>query len=323
MVISWALAVVTTIIVTLGVHYGIGHHTQYVVLSGGIPKLEKALEMTWLTAPFSTMSACIGKISVALLLMRILRPKRAMSLFLWFIIVTLFLVNIMLTVITFAQCTPVTYLWLRIDPTVKGHCWNPKIQTHYGIFQGSYSAFTDVILAIIPIFALWKLQTKLNVKIGVMLLLSFGIIAGAAAVVKTINLPELANPDFTYVPVHLTYWYLTENWLIVIAGCIPTLRPLWTDASTRWKSYMSRSKASKITGNSSDYYANSTSKKSANAMDSRVTIGGGGQNKPRMGTSEVDLFTTTSANGDHELENYSPVSANTGRGRDVEAQHHI
>ena len=98
--------------------------------------LVKALQMTWLTAPFSTFSAGMGKTSVALLLMRLLDPNLARSIMLWFIIVSLFIINLLTTIITFAQCTPVTFLWNRLDSTVRGRCWNPMIQERMGIFQG-------------------------------------------------------------------------------------------------------------------------------------------------------------------------------------------
>ena len=35
----------------------------------------------------------------------------------------------------------------------------------------AYSAFTDVLLAVIPIFAFWKLQMRLRTKIGICLLM--------------------------------------------------------------------------------------------------------------------------------------------------------
>ena len=39
------------------------------------------------------------------------------------------------------------------------------------LFLKAYSAFTDVLLAVVPIFAFWKLQMKLRDKIGVCLLM--------------------------------------------------------------------------------------------------------------------------------------------------------
>lgn len=84
------------------------------------------------------MSACFGKISIALLLMRIMNRNKPYEIFLWGLIVILFVVNLLLTILTFSQCTPVTYLWDQLNPEVayKGSCWDPHIQKNYGYFQG-------------------------------------------------------------------------------------------------------------------------------------------------------------------------------------------
>lgn len=58
--------------------------------------------------------------------------------FLWSLIVALFIVNLLLTIITFAQCTPVTFLWDRTNPNITYHgtCWDHRVQQYYGYFQG-------------------------------------------------------------------------------------------------------------------------------------------------------------------------------------------
>jgi hypothetical protein len=129
---------VTSGIVTQMEHYGVGQHAVYI----DPPNLINAVKWIWLSTPFSTMSACFGKVSIALLLMRILGNRnKSYTYFLWVMIVLLVLVNVFLSVITFAQCTPVTYLWDQLNPmaTYKGTCWDPNIQKYYGYFQGGKS----------------------------------------------------------------------------------------------------------------------------------------------------------------------------------------
>lgn len=66
--------------------------------------------------------------------------------------------------------------------------------------------------------------------------MSLGIIATAAATIKTVELKNLSTPDFTYNATNLVYWFITENWIIIIAACVPTLSPLyfiWTGQRTR------------------------------------------------------------------------------------------
>lgn len=226
MLFAVVLAIITTVIVTLEVHYGVGRHAAYLT----VPHLVKAVQMIWLTAPFSTMSACFGKISIALLLMRIDDRNRSYRIFLWCLIVLLFVVNLLLTIITFAQCTPVYFLWDRLaEPNVSYHgsCWNPNVQKNYGYFQGAFSSFSDLVLALFPILIVWKLQMETRLKIGLAGVMGLGVVATAASIVKTAELKNLSTPDFTWNAVNLVYWYMAENWIIIISACIPTLLPLY------------------------------------------------------------------------------------------------
>ncbi|MCJ1395568.1 hypothetical protein MMC18_008454 [Xylographa bjoerkii] len=165
------------------------------------------------------MSACFGKIFIALQLLRIINKQNKLQAYiLWFMTTSLFLVNVVCLIITFAQCTPVYALW---DRTV-GTCWSPFIQLDSGYVQGAYSAFTDLFLTLFPIVIIWNLQIKLNVKVAL------AAAPVAAATIKTAHLGELSNPDFTWVTVDLIIWYTTENYIIIIiSACLPTLRPLF------------------------------------------------------------------------------------------------
>lgn len=85
------------------------------------------------------MTACWGKISISLLVSRMIHRKRAYKIFLWTLIFLLFITNILVTIITFTQCTPASWLWDQLDPTLAGYrgsCWDPLIQKYYRCFQG-------------------------------------------------------------------------------------------------------------------------------------------------------------------------------------------
>ena len=64
-------------------------------------------------------------------------------------------------------------------------------------------------------------------KFGLGVIMGLGLIAVIASIIKTVELKNLATPDFTYDATNLVYWYITENWVIVIAACIPTLLPMY------------------------------------------------------------------------------------------------
>ncbi|KAI1170330.1 integral membrane protein [Nemania sp. FL0916] len=168
MVLAVALALATNITVTLMVHYGVGRHAAY--LNPG--QLSNALYMVWLTIALSTASAAIGKISIALLLIRLINRSRWRDTFLWTLISLLIVVNALLIIVIFVQCTPVIKLW---DPTVPGACWSPTIQLDIWYFQGAFSALSDLILALFPLPIIWKLQIPLLSKAVLGFLMSLGV----------------------------------------------------------------------------------------------------------------------------------------------------
>ncbi len=68
---------------------------------------------------------------------------------------------------------------------------------------------------------------KLSLKISLGSAMSLGLLAGAASIVKTIELKALtARSDYTWDTVTLVIWLATEMYTIIVAACIPTLKPL-------------------------------------------------------------------------------------------------
>lgn len=115
--------------VTIEVYYGVGRHWYYLTDDQRL----NAVKWIWLSQPFSSWSAGFGKVSVALLLQRLMNRNRLQELVLWSTIASLLIVNLACTIITFAQCTPVQALWNRA--ILRSHCWNPVIQQDTGYFQ--------------------------------------------------------------------------------------------------------------------------------------------------------------------------------------------
>ncbi|KAI0544972.1 hypothetical protein F4679DRAFT_562986 [Xylaria curta] len=255
MVLAVALALVTGVIVTLMVHYGVGRHTVYLSEEQRI----NAVYMIWLSVPFSPGSAAIGKISIALLLMRLMNRNRRQEAFLWGLIFFLIVVNLVLIIVTFAQCTPVTFLWNRVGSNSRGTCWTPSVQQNYGYFQGAFSAWSDLVLALFPILIIRKLKMPIRSKVGICFLMSLGVIATAAAAVKTVELRNLATPDFTWDAVPLVYWFLAENWIIIICACIPTIKPLILKGAFIQRLFLNitgKSGTSTVTADQSSNYIN-------------------------------------------------------------------
>lgn len=107
-----------------------GHHVYYLTLDEQIT----TLRLNWISQPFEIMAIGTGKVSVALLLLRVLGPKnRYKKWFLWFLIASTLTVCAIGIIFTFAQCQPVARLW---NPTVEGHCLDPSIQANEALVVG-------------------------------------------------------------------------------------------------------------------------------------------------------------------------------------------
>ena len=62
---------------------------------------------------------------------------------------------------------------------------------------------------------------------GLAVIMGLGLIAVIASIIKTVELKNLATLDFAYDATNMMYWYIAENWAIVIPACIITLLPLY------------------------------------------------------------------------------------------------
>ncbi|KAK0513982.1 hypothetical protein JMJ35_003704 [Cladonia borealis] len=75
--------------------------------------------------------------------------------------------------------------------------------------QSSWAAFSDFVLAIYPVLLLRNVKISTRAKIGLSLLMAGGVL------------------NTTYALSYLVIWAWTEEWLVLILGSLPPLRPLF------------------------------------------------------------------------------------------------
>ncbi|KAL8940608.1 MAG: hypothetical protein Q9216_002721 [Gyalolechia sp. 2 TL-2023] len=214
-----ALAVTCTSLFTEDVRLGMGQHAQDLDPA----KLVPIVRLNFIANPFGIMAYSLPNISVAIVLNRIIAPRRTVRITIYAVSIAQSIIAAISCVLLFAQCTPSEYLW---NPTVEATCMPPSVITGYSYFVGAYSAFTDIFLAVIPAVVFWKLQLKTKTKVGLCLLMGTTALAAICAIVKTTKLYQLADlADFTYGTVDLIIWAIVEANVIIIAACIPTLKP--------------------------------------------------------------------------------------------------
>ncbi|KAL8856794.1 MAG: hypothetical protein Q9178_006631 [Gyalolechia marmorata] len=213
------------------------------------PQLSHAGELNAISRSLCVLGIGLGKISVAFLIERFAGPSKWRKWLLRCISISI-AVSATITVIMFyAQCQPVRAVWDKgLVKAGKAKCRDPVPLNTWNQVIASYWAFLDFALVIIPVDIIWKLQLSTKKKVGLSLLLSAGILsvssissettrgftncclssAGICAAVKTSKIPITVRGqiDITWLTIELLMWGGIEMNVIIIAACIPTLRPL-------------------------------------------------------------------------------------------------
>lgn len=150
------------------------------------------LKLNWVLQPFAIMALATAKISVAIVMFRIIPSATVWARrILYFSVVSSFLVSATASILAFVQCDPPKALW---EFGVKGaKCWDPRVQIDYAIFSACWNSFIDISLALLPIPIIWKLQLRVKKKLGICGLLGLGILAGISSIIKASKLFALRH----------------------------------------------------------------------------------------------------------------------------------
>jgi len=258
------------------------------------PEQMLAVEYNWATQPWGIFGFATGKISVALLILRIMGPNSVWRKWMLYLsIVSVFIINALGCILTFVQCSPSYALWNpQLVATGQATCWDPKVQSDYAIFLSSWNILIDIVLAILPVSILWGLNMPARQKLGLGGLLSLGLLAAVCGIVKVNYLAGLnARSDLTWETYNLFAWSGAELFVIIVCGSVPPIKPVYdrffgkglhTSAGSTSKKY--------AYGSRSD---GSGSKHGASALDR--------QNRGEY----IDLETAPPAGGIHKTTDFS------------------
>ncbi|KAL8699741.1 MAG: hypothetical protein Q9201_005824 [Fulgogasparrea decipioides] len=198
---GWVLSIIFGAILTACVHLGLGKH-PFAIDPKVIPRV---LKLYLISVPFAIFTLSLPPIAVAILLKHLLPPTRHQLWILYGVPILQIVTAVMDVILIFVQCSPTSTLW---DP------------------KPGYTAFTDIFLAVVPIVAFWKLQIKPKAKIVLFLVMSTTAIAAICAIIRIIYVHEIGDlKDYTYSLINHTMWAVLEGNAIIIAACIPGLRP--------------------------------------------------------------------------------------------------
>ncbi|KAL8364897.1 hypothetical protein RB595_003943 [Gaeumannomyces hyphopodioides] len=188
------------------------HDAIFFVMTGFVPSL---------------LSFAFPKLAIVALLTRLMNPSRIHRRFLWVLAGSCFVVLCTNIIVEFAQCNPVSALWDKSIKKEDKSCWDPRVNLYTAYFAGAYSAFVDMYLAVYPTIVLFRLQSlSWRKKAALSIALGLGVFASIVAIYKCTFLPALGSKDYTYDTAELVAWTSVESNTLIMATCIPVLRPL-------------------------------------------------------------------------------------------------
>ncbi|PYH74310.1 integral membrane family protein [Aspergillus vadensis CBS 113365] len=219
MVLTMALSLGGFAVIIPEVIYGAGRHTVYVEDTASI-----ATHLNFATQGIYMWAIGLVKISIGLFLLRF-APRRSYKIFIWVVMVVMLLYTIICFLTLMFECKDIRSIW---DENVKSQCFTSSQLLKLSYTNTGLNILTDLIFAILPAIMLRHLQVNRRVKASLVCILGLGIFACAAAIVKLSVLPNYGRTgDLLWDYSTLTIWVVVESNMGIIAGSLPTLKPLF------------------------------------------------------------------------------------------------
>lgn len=188
--------------------------------------LVRSAPLTIVSQITSSWSVALTKTSIALLLMRLQQARgqqvRGWTIFLYAIISVQIGAAIFLTILHTTRCIPLEGIW---RPGVQARCWSPRAFKLIITHASSMVVATDVVFALIPLTFLHHIRSTLLHRVVIAVLMSLGLLASSASVVKTVLTHRFdETADASAKGLEIAIWASVEAQAGIIAACIPCLR---------------------------------------------------------------------------------------------------
>lgn len=118
-------------------------------------------------------ASAVAKVSIALALLR-LTVRQAHRIILWTIIGVVTAIGLMFWLVLLFDCHPISYFWLRLEPTHSGTCLSIDTLLAIAYLYSAITIFCDLTLGILPVFLIWRLQMNGRTKVALGVILSLG-----------------------------------------------------------------------------------------------------------------------------------------------------
>ncbi|RAO64996.1 uncharacterized protein BHQ10_001008 [Talaromyces amestolkiae] len=243
---SMGLSIIATAFVSYAVTLGLGRHSAAVVAEKGMDGYAAAAKWQIIAFPFNIGSFSFPNISIAILINNILDPNKFRTIALYVMAVLQVVFAMISAVLVFVQCKPTAILW---DPRLlsEGSCWSADVFNDFTYWVSAYTTMTDIVLAIVPVTVFWKLQMRTSTKVAVCIMMSLTLLSAIVTIVKATYLHLFTDhTDPLYNVVTLVLWGLIEQNVVIVAACVPTLRPFFRKVFTNKSSRSGNSTGSHL-----------------------------------------------------------------------------
>ena len=136
LIVFQVLYAIGTSLVSVCMTHGGARHLYYLTPE----ERTVALKYNFLSQPIGAMAPVFGKISVGLLMLRIMGPNTVWRK--WFVYGNLAIymaISFLMVITTFVQCSPSRALWEMVPVS---SCWNPNISVDLTILQSDEKAMS-------------------------------------------------------------------------------------------------------------------------------------------------------------------------------------
>ncbi|KAK7178853.1 hypothetical protein DPSP01_000945 [Paraphaeosphaeria sporulosa] len=188
-----------------------------------IADMEQSAFWGIIAQPFWAWSMAMVKISIGLMLLR-LESDKPWRRFLWAMIAFQVVLSAYNMLTQLLGCIPLSEMW-DISDNVPGKCWPYHVESASQVTVQAFVILTDWIYALLPMNFLRKVQRPLRERAVIGLLMSLGVFAGVASIIKIKQILTLKHSRDAYADIIvIEMWCSIEVLTGFVVSCVPCLR---------------------------------------------------------------------------------------------------
>ncbi|PHH88228.1 hypothetical protein CDD83_7804 [Cordyceps sp. RAO-2017] len=249
--LAWLCFVADMILVHYIAVTGRTQHLQWIAVQGGVPAVERMLELYVVVLAVGIFLTGLGKVAIGITILRIIgntsKWQRAAVWIVLFLTVATCIIDFCLSVF---RCGLPRNTW-TIASWSTAQCVPSDVQTNINTWANSVQVFADFAFSILPMAIVYGLRIPPRHKRFLIVALGLTLITGAAGTLKTVYAATMDHADLSYAIFPSLVWFAVESMLIFVCGSVPALYPLYESyMKPRRLGYGSHGSAAKLRASS-------------------------------------------------------------------------